>query len=69
MVVKGREELISRAERVGVADEPNAPVALGVKMQAYSLSGALKYRSTAARARSMSSVDAEEVGLIECGLP
>ena len=51
------------------ATSRSAPVALGVKMQAYSLSGALKYRSTAARARSTSTVAADEVGLTEWGLP
>jgi hypothetical protein len=38
-------------------------------MQAYSLSGAPKKRSTAARALSTSAVAADEVGLTECGLP
>ena len=47
----------------------SAPVAFGVKMQAYSPGGALKWRSTAARARSTSAVDADDVGLTECGLP
>ena len=47
----------------------SAPVALGVKMQAYSLAGALKNRSTAARACSTSTVAADDVGLTECGLP
>src|SRR4051794_19050352 len=47
----------------------SAPVALGVKMQAYSSSEALKWRSTAVRACSTRTVEADDVGLTECGLP
>jgi hypothetical protein len=46
-----------------------APVAFGVKMQAYSSGEAPKYASTAARARSTRTVDADDVGLTEWGLP
>src|SRR3984957_21226680 len=46
-----------------------APVAFGVKMTAYSSEWVLKYRSTAARARSTCSVDADDVGFSECGFP
>ena len=44
-------------------------MAFGVKITAYSSGLALKYLSTAARARSTSSVAADEVGLSECGFP
>ena len=44
-------------------------MAFAVKMHSYSLSGALKKRSTAARACSTSPVAADDVGLAECGLP
>ena len=44
-------------------------MAFCVKMHAYSLSGALKWASTAARACSTVAVAADEVGFAECGLP
>ena len=47
----------------------HAPVAFGVKMTAYSSRAALKYRRTASLACSISSVEASDVGLSECGLP
>ncbi len=47
----------------------SAPVAFGVKIVTYSSGEAWKNASTAARARSTSSVIAAEVGLSECGLP
>ncbi len=47
----------------------SAPLALEVKMTTYSSSEALKKRNTARRAWLTSSVDALEVGLLECGLP
>ena len=44
-------------------------MAFGVKMTAYSSGLVLKYLSTVARARSTSSVAADEVGFAECGFP
>ena len=47
----------------------HAPVALGVKMTAYSSGEAFKKASTARRAEAISSVEAIELGLPEWGLP
>src|SRR5690242_5088260 len=47
----------------------HAPVALGVKITAYSSAEALTKVSTARRADSTSPADAWEVGFSECGLP
>jgi hypothetical protein len=47
----------------------HAPLAFGVKMTVYSSGGAPKCRSTAPRARSISSVDAADAGFSECGFP
>ena len=51
------------------ATSRSAPVALAVKITSYSSGEAPEDPSTAARARSIASAVAAEVGLIECGLP
>jgi hypothetical protein len=47
----------------------HAALAFGVKITAYSSSDALKWSRTARLARSMSWVDAVDVGFSECGFP
>ena len=60
---------LSRRERVRLADEPQR--ARGVRREDAGVLalGRVKWRSTAARACSTSTVAADEVGLTECGLP
>ncbi|MFF3130903.1 hypothetical protein [Streptomyces mirabilis] len=61
--------LLSRANGYASPTRRSAPVALGVKITAYSAGSAPKCRSTARRASASSSPDAREAGLSECGLP
>ena len=60
---------VRRPHGYASATRRQAPVALGVKMTAYSAAVVLKKRSTASRACSTRRVDALDVGLSECGLP
>ena len=56
-------------EGVRLADQLQRRLALAVKTHRYSSGGAWKNSQTTRRARSTSSVDASEAGVLECGLP
>ena len=70
VIVIRQDQAGPRAERVCLPDKPGMRQwRSGWKSAAYSSGGALKCARTASRARSISSVDAADAGLCECGLP